>query len=271
MDLDAYFARIGYHGPRCPTLPVLHAIAAAQPCAISFENLQVTAGIVPEISLPAIFAKLVSAGRGGYCYEQNTLLQAALEALGFTVTALSARVLFGRPEGHADSRGHMILCVALDGGRWLVDAGFGGLTLTAPVALRFETVQATPHEPLRLVRAGADYRLQAQLGAAWADIYQFDLAPHLREDFISQNWYTATRPQARFAHNVTVARPVAGGRWALFNETLTWRPLDGAPEKRLVAGAEALGAVLHDIFALEIPPEEVTAAARVAAAQRLTP
>ena len=43
VDLDAYFGRIGYDGPREPTLAVLRAIAFRHPDAIPFEKL----GIVP--------------------------------------------------------------------------------------------------------------------------------------------------------------------------------------------------------------------------------
>ena len=39
FDLDAYCARIGYTGPREPTLAVLSALHALQPAAMPFENL----------------------------------------------------------------------------------------------------------------------------------------------------------------------------------------------------------------------------------------
>jgi len=39
LNLDNYFARIGYAGPRAPTLEVLQAIHRLHPRAIPFENL----------------------------------------------------------------------------------------------------------------------------------------------------------------------------------------------------------------------------------------
>jgi hypothetical protein len=36
--------------------------------------------------------------RGGYCFGQNTLLEAALQALGFAVTRLAGRVVRGLPD-----------------------------------------------------------------------------------------------------------------------------------------------------------------------------
>ena len=97
IDIDAYFARIGHNGARTPTLALLREITVAHPSAIPFENLDVTAGKVPQLDLAAIDNKLVHSRRGGYCYEQNTLLQAVLTGLGFCVIALLARVRFGIP------------------------------------------------------------------------------------------------------------------------------------------------------------------------------
>lgn len=265
MNLAPYFSRIGYDGPRDATLETLRALALRQPQAIAFENLAVTAGGVPEISLDAITDKLLHQRRGGYCYEQNTLLQAVLGELGFRVTAHLARVRYQLPADYVMERGHMVLRVDLPEGRYIVDAGFGGLTLTAPMALRFDDAQATPHEDLRFVPAGEDYRLQARFGTDWADVYQFDLSPQLPADILPQNWFTATRPGALFRENLVVTRPVPGGRYALFNQTLTWRPLGAAAERRKIAGADALGEALREVFGLSIPADQVETAARVAA------
>lgn len=264
MNLDAYLIRIGYAGPRTPTLATLTALAAAQPHAIAFENIAVVNNNVPDVALAAVEAKLVQAGRGGYCYEQNTLLLGALRALGFAVTTQLARVRFQQLQDHVGERGHMLLRVDLPEGRFIVDAGFGGLTLTAPVELVCDREQPTPHEPVRFVAVENEYRLQAYFADAWADVYQFDLTPQFAADILPQNWYTATRPGAMFRHNLIVTRPVAGGRYALFNQTLTWRPRNGAPERSRIVGADALSEVLQKTFALSIPDREIVGAAIVA-------
>ena len=99
VDLDAYFARIGYDGPRAPTLATLRAIALRHPDAIPFENLDVLLGRGISIARADVDAKLIAGGRGGYCYEQNSLLKRVLQALGFQVEGLMARVLWMAPEG----------------------------------------------------------------------------------------------------------------------------------------------------------------------------
>ena len=92
--------------------------------AIPFENLDILLGRPIALDLPALEAKLVRARRGGYCFEQNTLFQAALEALGFRVTALAARVRVGATE--VRPRTHMLLRVDLPEGAFVADVGFGG-------------------------------------------------------------------------------------------------------------------------------------------------
>src|ERR1044072_2086323 len=97
IDLDRYFARIGYHGPRTPTLATLNGISAAHVQTIPFEQLDVRLGRRVDVDPAAIERKLVGDRRGGYCFEQNALLLTALTALGFQARPLSARVRYQRP------------------------------------------------------------------------------------------------------------------------------------------------------------------------------
>lgn len=256
MDIDTYCSRIGYAGPRTPTLEVLQALALRHPQAIPFENVSVVAGGVPDLSIDALQAKLVRGGRGGYCYEQNSLLQSALIEIGFTVTGLSARVRYRLPPDLEMPRSHMVLCVDMPEGRFLVDAGFGGLTLTSPVMMNRHEPQSTSHETVRLVPAGSDQLLQAWIAGQWVDVYRFDLSPHLPADYAMQNWHTATRPNSLFGNNLVATRPVTGGRYALFNRTLTWRPLDGKPERQTLQSSAALRDALHKVFTIAVPESE---------------
>src|SRR5690242_3694252 len=81
--VDAYFKRIGWTGSSEPTLATLSAIARHHVRAIPFENLDVLLGRPPRLDLPSLEAKLVTARRGGYCFEHTTLCAAKLEQLGF--------------------------------------------------------------------------------------------------------------------------------------------------------------------------------------------
>ena len=86
LDLDRYFDRIGYRGPRAPTLDVLREIQCRHAHAVPFENLDPLTGRRVSLELAAVVDKLVERRRGGYCFEQNRLLAHVLMQLGFQVT-----------------------------------------------------------------------------------------------------------------------------------------------------------------------------------------
>jgi N-hydroxyarylamine O-acetyltransferase len=109
VDLDAYFVRIGYSGPRRPTLAVLKAIHALHPASIPFENIDVLLKQPIRLDATSLHAKMVQKQRGGYCYEQNTYFQKILEATGFSVRSIAARVLWHAPLGTVPPRNHMLL------------------------------------------------------------------------------------------------------------------------------------------------------------------
>src|SRR3546814_16773672 len=82
IDVNAYLRRIGWHGATTADLTTLRALAIAHIAAIPFENLDPLLGMPVSLELPALEQKLVHAGRGGYCFEQNLLFAAALRPPG---------------------------------------------------------------------------------------------------------------------------------------------------------------------------------------------
>jgi N-hydroxyarylamine O-acetyltransferase len=104
FDIETYLARIGYDGPRAADLATLRAIHRRHPAAIPFENLDPLLGRPVALDIEALQEKLVRGRRGGYCFEENALFAAALEALGFAVTRLAARVRWGRPPESPEAR-----------------------------------------------------------------------------------------------------------------------------------------------------------------------
>src|SRR5271169_2357064 len=104
LDLAAYARRIGHPGELAPTLETLKNLHLAHATHIPFENLDILLGQPIRLDLESLWAKLVTGGRGGYCFEQNALFAAVLETIGFRVTRLAARVRMGaaqvRPRSH---------------------------------------------------------------------------------------------------------------------------------------------------------------------------
>ncbi|HEY1412733.1 MAG TPA: arylamine N-acetyltransferase, partial [Rhodopila sp.] len=217
FDLNAYLARIGLASPGAPSLTLLRAVIAAHSATIPFENLDIVLGRPIRLDIGSIQAKLVGARRGGYCFEQNTLLQAALERLGFRVGSLMARVMRGAPSGAVTPRTHMMLRVDLPEGSFLADVGFGNLTPTAPLRLDRSDAQSTEHEDYRFQPLHGETLLQARLGDVWENVYRFPDLPSHPIDHEVGNWFTSTRPDRLFTANVIADRPGTGCRKTLFN------------------------------------------------------
>jgi N-hydroxyarylamine O-acetyltransferase len=270
FDLAAYLRRIGLaHDPApAPTLDTLRAVQRAHPEAIPFENLDPLLRRPVRLDAGSLQAKLVDAGRGGWCFEHNALLRLALDAIGFRTTGLAARVLWNQPEGTMNARSHMLLRVDLDEGPHVADVGFGGLTLTAPLALVADVAQPTPHETFRFTRDGDDWVLRAHAGDAWRPLYRFDLQAQHASDYELTNWYLCHWPQSHFLHGLIAARVDGDRRHTLRDTTLTTRLADGASERRTLATAAELRGALAGVFRVALPdgPELDAALARVAAA-----
>ncbi len=256
LDLDAYFRRIGYAEAAEPTLATLQALQARHPLAIPFENLDAFAGVPVRLDLESLQRKLVEARRGGYCFEQNTLFAAVLERLGFTVTALAARVVWDRPVGEVRARAHMVVLVTLASGDYLCDVGFGGLTPTAPLRLEANIEQSTPHETFRVVRGAREFGVEARVRGEWKPLYRFDLQPQAAVDIEQMNFYVMAHPESPMLGRVMAARAAADRRFALRNCTLTSYALGGAQEQRELTSVAALRAALANVFGIDAPRGE---------------
>lgn len=232
IDLDAYFERIRYAGGRAPTLATLAAIHARHAEAIAFENLNPLMGWPVRLDVESLQQKMVRDGRGGYCFEQNLLFKHALDALGFRVTGLAARVLWGAPEETVAARSHMVLRVDLEEQPYIVDAGFGGVTLTGPLRLEADIEQFTPHEPFRLLKVNDEFIEQVKLPGDWMSLYRFNLQENLLPDYEVANWYLSNHPDSRFVTGLLAARPAPDRRYALLNNQFTVHHLNGRTERR---------------------------------------
>lgn len=254
IDLDAYLQRIGYSGPRTPTLETLRNLHALHPDAIVFEAIDVLLGRGVSLDPAVVDAKLIAGGRGGYCFEHNGLFRRALIALGFKVEGLVGRVRWTAPPDAAPTaQTHMLLRVSIDGEAWLADVGFGGCVLTTPLRLHTSDVQETKHGPFRLIAAGENQLLQAKLGEIWTTTYEFSLQVHPDVDYEVGNWFTSTHPDSHFRTNLMVARTTDQARYTLLNNRYTVRQINGDTQRRLLT-ADEIEAVLAETFCLPVEP-----------------
>jgi N-hydroxyarylamine O-acetyltransferase len=154
----------------------------------------------------------------------------------------------------------MALRIGLAEGPFLADVGFGGLVMTAPLALETGRAQPTPHEPFRLVDGEPGwFTLQAQVGPDggaedWRTLYRFDLTAHADIDYEPLNWFVATHAASPFPRMLMAARAEPRRRLALADARLTIRRKGEPPAERTLQSLGELGEVLTGDFGLTLPP-----------------
>ena len=253
LDLDAYFARIGWTGSRSPTLGVLAGLCLRHTASVPFENLDILLGRPIQLDLASLVEKLVTRRRGGYCFEQNGLFQAVLAGLGFRVTPLAGRVRLGVPPDVATPRTHMLLRVDLDEGPHLVDVGFG-FTPTGPLRLEPGSEQTLHLGTYRLARDGARWTLELRQPDGFTPAYVFTEEPALPVDYEVANHYTSTSPRSFFTQGPLVMRhdPENGVRHVLRGREWTVRRGDAIESHPVTDPHHALS-LLAEHFRLEFP------------------
>lgn len=236
FDLAAYLGRIGLVDVS-PGAAGLRALQEAHMRSIAFENFDPLLGRVPLLGLDELFAKIVGRGRGGYCFEQNGLFEAALRAAGFSTRRMLARVRmrFG-PEG---ARSHLVLRVDLDGEAWLADVGFGGPGTLHPLRLDSSEVQDTPSGTFRVVEDAdrGETVLERREEDGWLQLYAFDGARVTDPEIAAANHFCATWGEAPFGFHLLAGAWDGSLRYGLFDRNLTISGPDGV-EARELAGLD---------------------------------
>lgn len=211
VDLQRYFKRINYRGPTAPTLDTLQQLHQAHTQAIAFENFDVLLGRRINIDDDTVFEKLVVAGRGGWCFEQNGLFRRVLAELGFKVTNLSARVLLSNPVA-LPALTHRLTLVGVNNESWIADVGFGGKTLPGPMRLTEDNVQDTSYGRYSLECKDGAWSLKYHDPEKVITLYRFTLDEQHYSDYEMGNHYVATWPESHFRHCLTLSLYQPGGR-----------------------------------------------------------
>ncbi|SPE64504.1 Arylamine N-acetyltransferase [Streptomyces netropsis] len=261
LDLDGYLARIGFTGTPRADLATLRAVHRGHVAAFPFENLEILLGRPVLLDVPALQDKMVTRRRGGYCYEQNLLLAAALDRIGFSFTGLGARVRMG-----SDSRRpatHMALEVQADGEQWLCDVGFGGEGLLEPLAFRDGIRERQGDWTFGMEREQKGVRVLRTLHPeGWFDLYAIGPEERFPVDYAVMNHYISTHPRSPFVSRPVVQQTESDHRRNLVGTVLTSTRADGSRDTCEV-GVEELPDVLAREFRIELSAADAETLARV--------
>ena len=262
IDIAAYSARIGVNGPLPPTAATLRRLHLAHMLAVPFENLDIHWGRPIALEEARLFEKLVTQGRGGFCYEQNGLFAAVLRALGFKVDLLEARV-GAKTWEEGLPWDHMTLQVTLKE-RWLVDVGFGDgfrepllLDETGPQT-RADGIWGVQHD-------GCEGRHASRTAAGdWKIEYRFRLQPRQLADFTPGCEHHQSSPESHFTQQRVCSRATETGRITLNDRRLIVtegfpsraasvgdKSLEGRRQERVLADEAEFQQVLREHFGIE--------------------
>ncbi|KAH6685688.1 hypothetical protein F5X68DRAFT_209143 [Plectosphaerella plurivora] len=223
-QLDAYFERINVSSRfnrDDRSLEALTILIRQQLLNVPFETLALHYSVDRTISLDpaALFDKIVTRRRGGYCLENNTFFGCVLRSLGFSVYGVICRIskaTWGVHDGSWRPMSHMANIVMLDGLKYLVDVGYGvdGPTIPIPLDASLKAEDASnrandalshtgfPGQKIKLELKNLPQHIdpsqkvwvysQRRFMDNWEDVYHFADMEVLPHDFEVLNFYNMT-------------------------------------------------------------------------------
>jgi N-hydroxyarylamine O-acetyltransferase len=210
---------------------------------VPFENLSIH--LAEQISLAEddVVAKVVTARRGGFCYELNGLFALLLEALGAEVTRVGARVYgdgrLGPPFDHL-----ALLVRTADGsGPWLADVGFGS---HAVYPLRFDQ-RAEQDDPAGSFRLADADDGDIDVLRDGTPQYRIEVRARSLADFAPTCWWQQTSPASHFTQGTICSRLTEDGRISVGGRTLIVTR-NGVRSEQELADDEALLAAYREHF-----------------------
>jgi len=252
MDVAATLDRIGYGGPAGVELDVLAALQQAFLLTVPFENLDIHIGRKIVLGDGLQEAKIVGEGRGGFCYECNSVFNDLLNSIGFKSRMANARMMMGGdPSPPYD---HMVLIVKLGEGEYLVDVGNGG-SVRSPLRLGAREVAVTPE--------GVSYRLGEYEGEPTLDsqapdedwIHRFVFSPEACElnEFEPRCDFQQTSPDSHFVKGRVTTLATRDGRVSMIDRTLKVQVGDNIVEERPMIDDADYHRTLKDTFGVVLP------------------
>jgi N-hydroxyarylamine O-acetyltransferase len=217
FSLSDYLKRINYRGEVHPDFTTLTTLMRAQLQSVPFENTEVQAGHIPSLIPEEIVTKIITHGRGGYCYEVNGLFAMALTAIGFEWYFAGARPMFyptRRPKTH------MVVIVTIDGKEYLCDTGFGGYGLREPLEVVDQKMRVQNGDQFRFEFNGGEYVLNCLVNDEWTPQYGFALVQQEWIEFSLANYFNATSPDTIFTQKKLAVMQTPSGRKILVDNSL---------------------------------------------------
>ncbi len=224
---------------------------------VPFEDLAVQLGESGSLDPERLVERVLEGGRGGYCFEVNTVLLTLLVALGFEVERRQGIV--GPRHLHAvgEPINHLALVVRTPEGESFVAEGGWGEGPLAPLPLA-EGAHASGAFTFRVEREGDGWWV-AQHEHGSSPGYRFGDAPATLAHFASPHEHQSTAPDSRFVQTLLVQQPHDDRIVALRARTLS---VDGhgLRERHVLADEGEFATALDERFGIDpdvLGPERI--------------
>ncbi len=250
-QIQAYLDRIGcpVSGDVCEES--LRKLTRAHLETVPFENLLVTEeGHAPSLKPEDLYRKVVEDRRGGWCFELNKLYYLLLKELGYECIPVPVRVVMGRPEPCPIS--HRGTLVTLNGQRWYVDVGFGGLGPKGIINVDDPGIQTIVGESFRVVWEGENcviIRLEPDKEIRMLSFWDKEW---LECDFEFWSGFFALNPGSPFSHKRICYKCTPTGWINMVQMDVTVFD-NGVTSSFVLDGEEAQRAFVKDTMKLTIP------------------
>lgn len=245
---DRLLRRIGLDAAPSANAAGLRAVHRAYVSHVPFEDLAVQLGESAPLDPDALVERVLTGGRGGYCFEVNTVFALLLESLGFEVERRQAIV--GPRDAHASGEptNHLALVVTTpDGERFIAEGGWGeGPLEPLPLAEGSVTVGAFTFG----VERDGDGWWVAQHEHGSSPGFRFADAPATLADFQPHHERTSTAPDSGFVQTLLVQQPYDDRILTLRSRTL-FADGPGLRERRVLDDEDELAAALRDTFGID--------------------
>jgi N-hydroxyarylamine O-acetyltransferase len=194
---------------------------------VPFENLDIHLERPIDLATHAVLHKVVTQGRGGFCYELNSAFAWLLGRLGLDVDLLQAQV-YGGDGALGPAFDHLALRVSLGGDRFVADVGFGAHS-THPLLLDARGPQTDPAGTFEVRAATA-----ADGDESWdvlqdeQPVYRVDGRRRRLTEFEPMCRFHQTSPDSHFTRGaVCTCLRSDGGRVTISGSTLIVTSPDG--------------------------------------------
>ncbi|KAL3198050.1 hypothetical protein MRX96_044525 [Rhipicephalus microplus] len=233
---ESYLEFLKAGKPTKPTLDYLDRLIRLNLERVTFENLDVLLQRRVSLDAETVLGKVTGRGRGGYCFELNSLFGRLLLALGYSLKLRAARLRLTTPDDSAKRTRLSHMC---------------GLHRALPVA-----GDATPFR-VRILDALNTFEVAVPTSdGGWKAIYVVEPYDLDWLDFGTLNWYLSTHPDSSMRRLLVVGRrsPHGDGCWLrLINDRfMRWSPTSGVVEKRLMKDENEIVDILRDEFGLNM-------------------